>query len=41
MSCKIRKPTKNGAYEVFNNGMRQRWICGDCKQKQEQRAVNQ
>ena len=34
-NCRVRKPTKNGGYNLIENGMRQRWVCGDCKPKME------
>lgn len=31
--CKVKKPKFTGYLQVFNNGLNQRWLCLDCKEK--------
>jgi len=32
-NCRTKKPRHTGYLQKFNNGLNQRWICRDCKEK--------
>ena len=32
-NCRVKQPKHTGFMQKFNNGLNQRWICCECKEK--------